>query len=181
MFNHFKTNSTISLRIRLFDSAGLPVTGVAQGSTAVALLVPAGTSSALTVSTEYTWAEVSTGAFASLGVYLLEINASVCTTAGEYTLAVTGGTGTAVAEFSAYTQFPADVYSRIGAPVNASISADVAAVKSAVGSPASSLTVDVAAVSAKLGTPAAVTVSADVAAVKSDTLTVQRAITNGKL
>ncbi len=61
-----------------------------------------------------------------------------------------------------------DIFARVGAPVGASISADVAAVKSVIGTPAgASVSADVAAVKSVIGTPAGASVSADVAAVKS--------------
>lgn len=54
------------------------------------------------------------------------------------------------------------VYDRVGAPVGASISADIAAVQSTSN-----------AINTKLGTPAGVSVSADIAAVKTDTAAIK--------
>lgn len=67
-------------------------------------------------------------------------------------------------------------YDRIGAPVGATISADIAAVQSTsntinskIGTPLGTVSSDIAGVQTKLGTPAGASVSADIAAVKSDT------------
>lgn len=161
MFNHFKTNAAVRLPVRLLDSSFAAVTGVAQGSTTVAILFPGGTSSSLVAGTNYTWTEISTGAFSGKGLYILEITQATLNGTGEYTVAINGGSGSAVAEFSCYSELPADVYTRVGAPAGASVSADIAAVKVDTGA--------ISTVNTKLGTPAGVSVSADIAAVKSDT------------
>ena len=132
MFIHYLTNTAIKLRVRMYDTSYLAVTGIAQGSATVTVIKPDGSTQALTAAAGtngFTWVEVTTGAFSGKGVYLVTITSDVFATAGEYTAACNGGTGGAVAEFCAWANVPSDIYTRVGAPVGASISADVAAVK----------------------------------------------------
>ena len=70
-----------------------------------------------------------------------------------------------VTTYTGNTPQTGDAYSRLGAPAGASVSADVAAVKSQT----ASIETDTQDIQTKVGTPAGVSLSADVAAVKSDT------------
>ena len=133
MFSFFSTGAAVRLRIRLFDSAYAPVTGVAQGSVTATLMKPDGTLQALTAAAGtngFTWVEASTGAFSGKGLYTILMTSDLFATEGEYTLAVTGGTGGAVAEFSCASAFASTVQTRLGTPVGASVSADIASVQS---------------------------------------------------
>jgi hypothetical protein len=134
VFIHYLTNVAVKLRVRMYDASYVPVTGIAQGSATVTIIKPDGTTQLLTAAAGtngFTWAEVTTGAFSGKGVYLVTITADVVAVAGEYTAACSGGTGGAVAEFCAWANVPSDVYARLGAPVGASMSADLALVSAA--------------------------------------------------
>lgn len=108
MYTYYKTGQAAIIRVRLFDTLNYPVPGIAQASTTVGIIYPNGTTATLTAGTQYSWAEITTGAFSGLGVYTLTLAASVITTAGEHTVAITGGTGTSVHEFSVWGSFPVD-------------------------------------------------------------------------
>ena len=129
MFSYFQTNTAVRMRIRLFDSAYNPVTGIAQPSVTVTLLKPDGSTQALTAgagTNGFTWTETTSGAFSGKGLYQLVMTSNLFATAGEYTVACTGGTGGAVAEFAVSDAFSADVLTRLGTPAGASVSADIA-------------------------------------------------------
>jgi len=111
MFAHYKTSAAAIMRVRMFDTDFAPVTGISQGSVTVTLLDTAGSATTLTVTTHYTWTEVTTGAFSGQGVYVLTLNASLFSTAGEYTVACSGGTGKSVSEFAVYSALAADAKS----------------------------------------------------------------------
>jgi hypothetical protein len=180
MFNHFKTSVDVNMAVRLFDTAFAPVTGVAQASTTVTLAkTPSMTPSALTATTHYTWTELVTGAFSTQGVYKLTILASQISTPGEYTVAITGGTGKAVIQFSVHDNYTSDVYTRLGAPNFTSVVGDIANVKAVLGVPTLTVSGDIAAVKSDTGTintrvgaPVGASISADIAAVKSETSTI---------
>lgn len=88
---------------------------------------------------------------------------------------------------SAAPAMTGDAFARLGAPAGASVSADVAAVKSVIGAPAgASIAADIAEVEgetdsviATLGSPAGASVSADVAAIKGDTGTILTDVNSG--
>jgi hypothetical protein len=168
MFTHYKTNDNIQVAVRLFDTAFAPVAGVAQASTTVTLAkTPAMTPTTLTAGTQYTWTELTTGAFATQGVYKLLIVSSQISTPGEYTIAITGGTGKAVTQFSVHDNYVSDVQTRLGTPNYTSIVGDIANVKTVLGTPSgSSVSADIGTVNTKLGTPVS-SVSTDIAAVQT--------------
>ena len=125
------------MRIRLFDSAYNPVTGVAQASMTVTLMKPDGSVQALTAAAGtngFTWTETTTGAFSGKGLYQLVMTSDLFAAEGEYTVACSGGTGGAVSEFSCASAFASTVQTRLGTPANASVSADIAAVQSTASS-----------------------------------------------
>jgi hypothetical protein len=130
MFSHFATSTPVRMRIRLFDSVFTPVAGILQAAVTATILRPDGTTQALTAAAGtngFNWAEVTTGAFSGKGFYQMLMTSDLFTTPGEYTVAVTGGTGGAVAQFSVWAAFPSDIQTRLGTPAAATVSADIAA------------------------------------------------------
>lgn len=105
-----------------------------------------------------TLTEATTGAFASAGVYLLTVPSAATSVIGQLPVAVScTGARTYKSELlEVVANIESDTYARLGAPAGASVSADVAAVKS-----------DTAAIYARQGAPAGASQSADVAAVKT--------------
>jgi hypothetical protein len=91
------------------------------------------------------------------------------TTAGDFTAAnsigksimngVSLGTGLTINAYSGNTPQTGDAYARLGAPAGASVSADIAAIKTDTGTSGSIYT--------RIGAPAGASVSADVAAIKA--------------
>lgn len=148
-------SSTYLAFVRLFNSStGLGQSGVAFGSVTATYLKSDGTTGSITVNGS-TWTAVTTGAFASAGVYTLSIPSGTVNIAGTFGYCVTAtGCNPYVGWVEIMAQLPSDVYSRVGAPAGASVSADVAAIKS-----------DTGAINTKIGTPA-VTVSTDIANVR---------------
>lgn len=90
------------MRVRLLSPTLQPVSGVAQGSiNAVSLAYPSGSISNLTPTTHFTWSEVTTSPFNGLGIYKLTLASSLFSysSRGEYTVAATSGTNSAIGSF----------------------------------------------------------------------------------
>jgi hypothetical protein len=127
MFTNYKVGANAEIPIRLLDSTGAAVAGVAYGSVTATLHKPGAGASTVTVSpaSGSYWAEVTAGAFSGKGFYVLTIPAASIDTAGPNVVSVNGSTGTCVVEFTVVTNLESDNYARLGAPIGASISADL--------------------------------------------------------
>jgi len=169
----YKQGVTIFMPVRIFDSVGNPAASIAFGAVTAAVQKADGTQATVVV-TLTDWEEVSTGAFAAAGVYLIKIPAAVMDQPGLFTYAVaTAGNKTYIGAAKIVANEEADTYARIGAPVLASISADVAGVKSDV----STVSGNVTSTYNRIGAPILASISADVAGVKSDVSTVSGNVT----
>lgn len=151
----FKTSTTIKTLIRLFNSTtGLPATAIAFGAVTATALKADGSTASITVNGS-TWTEVTTGAFSGQGVYLLDIGSGVTNQAGLFGYSISSaGVSSFVGWLDLLDQYESDIYNRIGAPVGASISADIAGVQTTASS-----------INTKIGTPA-VTIATDIANVR---------------
>jgi hypothetical protein len=126
----YKQSVTAKAPVRIVDSSGNPVAGVAFGSVTATAMKSDGTTTAITV-TSLDWAEITTGAFTSQGFYTMSIAGSVLNTTGLLTYAVASGSNkTYVGAIKVVANEEVDTYGRVGAPAGASISADIASVKS---------------------------------------------------
>jgi hypothetical protein len=138
MFSNFKTGVAVRVRIRMYDSTNAIVASLVQANLTGTLLLPDGTTATLSFgSNGDSLTEITTGAFASKGLYEAVIGSARITLPGDYNLAVhvtATPTTHAIVDFTVADQLASDVYARLGAPVGASISADVASVKTSVGS-----------------------------------------------
>jgi hypothetical protein len=118
--------------VRIFDHGGNPVGGIAFGSVAAAIQKADGSSSTVTVALS-DWSEVTTGAFSGAGMYLLRLSAGNLDQQGLLTYAVaTTSNKTYIGAIKVVSNEEVDTFSRIGAPVLSSISADIAGVKTDV-------------------------------------------------
>ncbi len=100
------------------------------------------------------------------------------TTAGDFTTSasigksvlngVALGTGLTINAYTGNTVQTGDAYARLGAPAGASVSADVAAIKSDTGTILTDVNSGAGAIYSRLGAPAGASMSADIAALKTD-------------
>lgn len=137
---------------------------VREGGTGVALAVDENVTTEGTYQAPSTAAQVRIGTPANMrtGIYELHFHNDLFAS-GADTLTVSLGGATNMADLTLEMQLvdntAGDVYSRLGAPSGASMSADIAAVKS----DSSAILVDTANMQPKLGTPAGADMSADIA------------------
>lgn len=145
--------------VRIFDGTGAAVAGVTFGSVSAAVQKADGSTAVLSV-TVTDWLETTAGAFSGEGVYSLKIPASAASINGLLIYAVaTPSNKVHVGAVKVVANEEVDTYARIGAPVGASISVDIAAVQTDV----NTIDTNVTAIDTKLGIPAGVSVSADIA------------------
>lgn len=188
----FKTSTNLLVPVVLTNAtSGLAHTGVAFGSVSVTVVKSDGSTVSYTP-TVGQWTEITTGAYSGGGYYNLTIPAADANLAGilQYAVAVTGD-DLHFGVVNIVDELESDTFARIGAPVGASISADLQADTTTLAGDITSSTTsikgasnkdltqvdtdvgtavtDITAVNTKLGTPAGASVSADIAAVKSDT------------
>ncbi len=78
-------------------------------------------------------------------------------------------TNTTIKNLDGNTVQTGDAYARLGAPAGASVSADVAAVKSDTGTVLTDVNTGAGAIYSRLGAPAGASIAADIASVKTDT------------
>ena len=129
----YKQSVAAFVPVRIFDQGGTPQGGIPFGSVQAAIQKSDGSTAVVTV-TISDWSEITTGAFNGAGVYALKLPASVLNITGYLTYAVaTAGNKTYVGAVKVVANEEVDTFSRIGAPVLSSISADIAGVKSDVG------------------------------------------------
>lgn len=119
--------------VRVFDQGGEPQGGIAFGAVTAAVQKQDGSTAVVTV-TIADWTEITTGAFGGAGVYALKLPASALDQPGLLTYAVsTPSNKVFIGAIKVVANEEVDTFSRVGAPVGASISADIAGVKSDVG------------------------------------------------
>src|SRR5882672_10891648 len=129
-----KQNLATRVPVRIFDTNGNPVAGVVFGAVTVTVV------KADNITASYTpvtgdWAEITTGAAANQGLYQLQFKTTDTSVTGPLIYCVNTATSkTFVGSIKVVANEEVDTFSRIGAPVGASISADIASVKSSVGS-----------------------------------------------
>jgi hypothetical protein len=123
----YKTGVQAFALVRMLDSSGVPVTGLAFGAITATLLYSDGTTASITPASGADWVEATTGAFSGTGVYRLKITAGNMTVNGQWGIAVSAaGADTAVVAWGdIVANLESDTYTRIGAPVGASVSADI--------------------------------------------------------
>lgn len=159
----YKQSVSKTVPVRIFNASNDPVAGIVFGSVTATVQKADGTTSVVTV-TVSDWAETVAGAFSGAGVYTLLLPSGALDQPGLLTYAVaTAGNKTFVGAVKVVANEEVDTYTRIGAPVGASISADIANVDSdlaTVGSNVTSIASDVT------------TLISDVANVDSDLATV---------
>jgi hypothetical protein len=118
--------------VRIFDQGGTPVGGVAFGQVTATIQKADGSTSNLSVVLA-DWSEVTTGAFAGSGTYLLRLSAANLDQPGLLTYAVsTPSNKIHVGAIKVVANEEIDTFNRIGAPVFSTISADIAGVKTDV-------------------------------------------------
>lgn len=128
----YKINVSKYVPVQILNSSGVPVAGIAFGSVTAAVVKADGTTATLTV-TITDWTEVTTGAFSGAGFYLLKLPASAVNQAGMLDYAVASGANKVyIGTIKVVDNEEVDTFSRLGAPVLASHSADVAGVKTDV-------------------------------------------------
>lgn len=130
-----KINAAFNGFVRLLDSGGSPVTGVAYTAVAAKLALADGSSTTVTPASAGDWTEITAGAFSGLGVYLLKIATNKASVLGQMVLALTasGAAASVVSFHEVVTNLESDTVSLIGTPAGASVSVDVAAVKTDTG------------------------------------------------
>src|SRR5574343_20597 len=162
----YKQGLTKFVPVRIFNSVGDPVSGIAFGSVTATTKKADGSTEAVSV-TGADWQEVVAGAFAGAGVYALKLSASNLNQTGTLTYAVaTTGNKTFVGAIKVVANEEVDTYTRIGAPTLASVSADIANLDSDI----ANLDADVANVDSDVATLTSnvANLDADVAAVASN-------------
>lgn len=134
MFHGYKQGVAAPVPICLKDAAGSIVTGVLMAAVTATIRKADGTRVALVVDgAQNSWVEETTGAFSGKGGYVLTIGAANMNVPGPMMIAVNGGTGSFLGTVTIVANQEKDVYDRIGAPAGASVSADIAAVKTDTG------------------------------------------------
>ena len=129
----YKQSVSKFVPVRILNGSDVPVAGIAFGAVTATVVKADGTTQAVTI-TITDWAEVVTGAFASQGFYLLKLSAANLDQPGMLTYAVsTAGNKTYINTLKVIANEEAETFARVGAPVLASISADIAGVKTDVG------------------------------------------------
>src|SRR5574343_432192 len=162
----YKQGLTKFVPVRIFNSVGDPVSGIAFGSVTATTQKADGSTEAVSV-TGADWQEVVAGAFAGAGVYALQLSASNLNQTGTLTYAVaTTGNKTFVGAIKVVANEEVDTYTRIGAPTLASVSADIANLDSDI----ANLDADVANVDSDVATLTSnvANLDADVSAVASN-------------
>lgn len=128
----YKQSVAAFVPVRIFDAGGTPQNGIPFGAVTAAIEKSDGSTAVVTV-TITDWTEITTGAFNGAGVYSLKLPASALSLTGMLTFAVaTPGNKIHVGALKVVANEEVDTYTRIGAPVAASISADIAGVKTDV-------------------------------------------------
>lgn len=136
----YKQSVAAFVPVRIFDQGGVPQNGIAFGSVQAAIQKSDGSTAVISV-TITDWTEITTGAFNGAGVYALKLPASVMNLTGYLTFAVTTpGNKIHVGAIKIVANEEVDTFTRIGAPVGASISADIANVDSDVAAVQASVT-----------------------------------------
>ena len=119
--------------VRIFDQGGEPVGGLAFGLVTAAVQKADGSTAVVPV-TISDWTEITTGAFSGSGVYALRLPVGALDQPGLLTYAVsTPSNRVHVGAIKVVANEEVDTFTRIGAPVLSSISADIAGVKTDVG------------------------------------------------
>jgi len=168
--------------VRIFDSNGNPVSGLAFGSVTATVQKADNSTQAVSV-TGADWQEITTGAFASAGVYALQLSAGNLDQAGVLTYAVaTAANKTYIGALKVVANEEVDTYTRIGAPALASVSADIANLDADVAnvdSDVATLTSNVANVDSDLATLTSnvANIDSDIANLDSDVATVGSNVT----
>jgi hypothetical protein len=125
----FKVGTSPRVGVIFLNPSNFPVGGIPSGSITATVLKADGSAVPLVV-TNADWQEISTGAFDSSGTYLLKLPASAMDVPGPLWFAVVSpGTKVFTGAIFVSANLEIDTFTRIGAPVGATISADIAAVK----------------------------------------------------
>ena len=164
-----KQSTAALVTVRLINSVtGAPVTGVTSGSVTATVYKSDGSSASVTASGN--WTELAGG------FYTLALASGLTSLVGVLTtIVVVSGSSTFGREDQVFAELTDDIYTRIGAPAGASVSADIAAVETHAAnadSQSSTAVTDILAVNTKLGSPAGASVSADIATATTDILAV---------
>ena len=122
----YKQGIAALVPVRLLTSAGVPVTGIAFGSATCTVEKASGATSSVTVDGS-NWLEITTGAFNGAGKYDLTLPLTVMDVTGPLFYAVKCSTAQYVGLIKVVANEEVDTYTRIGAPVLASVAADVQA------------------------------------------------------
>lgn len=164
------TSSTGGRKIGLvFNTSGLTAYYVRNGAASVAI-----TLATLSLASS-AW---SSGGFKEVdatnmpGIYRLDVpDAAFATGAESVIVTIKGATG--MAQISSEVQLEdntdLDIFNRLGAPAGASVSADIAAVKSDTGTILTDVNIGAGAIYTRLGAPAGASIAADIAALPTAT------------
>jgi len=119
--------------VRIFDAGGTPVGGIGFGGVVATVQKADGSTQTLSL-TLSDWSEITTGSFSGAGVYILKLPVSALNQTGLLTYAVSSTANkTYIGAVKVVANEEVDTYGRIGAPVLSTISADIAGVKTDVG------------------------------------------------
>lgn len=124
----YKQGQNARVSVRLLDALGAPVPGVTSGSASATIERSDGTTTVLALSGS-NWDEVTDGDFNAQGVYDLILPATATNLPGVLNYAVSApGSRTCVRTIKIVANEEADTFARLGLPIGASISADIAQV-----------------------------------------------------
>lgn len=89
----YKQSVSKFVPVRIVDTTGTPVAGVAFGAVTATVMKADGTTQAVTIAAP-DWSEINTGAFATTGMYILRLSAANVDQPGllSYAVAVAGNT-----------------------------------------------------------------------------------------
>lgn len=117
------------LPVRIFNSTGDPVAGVLYSAITASVMKADHTITSFSVASG-DWFEATTSSFNASGTYMIQIPASVLDQPGPLEYAIsTASYKVFIGAVKVVANEEVDTYSRIGAPAGASISADIASVK----------------------------------------------------
>lgn len=165
----YKQGSSARVPVALVSTGtGLPSAGVLAAAVTCWVVLADGSATSVTVTGGGTWTELTAGNTLNSGEYLLLLPSSVITQPGLLMYFIsTSGSDTYKGIIKVTANETVDVFNRLGAPVGASISADIAQVEGHAAASDSTGT----AINTKLGTPAGASVSADIAAIQASAAT----------
>lgn len=140
----YKQSTVARVPVKILDQAGNPATGVLVGT--ITLTVIKSDGSVANVSPT-SWTEITTGAYLNQGVYSLQIPASATNLTGQFLYAVSSSSNKVYhGALKIVANEEVDTFTRIGLPLTASVSGDIAAVQTKLGIPLTTVSGDIGSV-----------------------------------